>query len=57
MSTGEPKRHNIDHFTLIKKDGVWKFLTVPTWEDPPTTTDFDVRWRSYVACARVGIVR
>lgn len=25
---GRPERHNIDYFTLIKHDGVWKFLTV-----------------------------
>lgn len=25
---GRPERHNIDYFTLIKQDGVWKFLTV-----------------------------
>ena len=25
---GEPRRHNIDYFTLVKQDGVWKFLTV-----------------------------
>jgi hypothetical protein len=25
---GRPARHNIDYFTLIKQDGVWKFLTV-----------------------------
>lgn len=25
---GRPERHNIDYFTLIKRDGVWKFLTV-----------------------------
>ncbi len=23
---GRPERHNIDYFTLIKHDGVWKFL-------------------------------
>ena len=25
---GRPERHNIDYFTLIQQDGVWKFLTV-----------------------------
>ena len=25
---GRPERHNIDYFTLIKHDGVWKFLTL-----------------------------
>lgn len=25
---GRRERHNIDYFTLIKQDGVWKFLTV-----------------------------
>lgn len=25
--SGRPERHNIDYFTLIKQDGVWKFLT------------------------------
>lgn len=25
---GRAERHNIDYFTLLKQDGVWKFLTV-----------------------------
>ncbi len=25
---GRPERHNIDNFTLIKQDSVWKFLTI-----------------------------
>jgi hypothetical protein len=33
---GRPERHNIDYFTLIKHDGVWKFLTVAYVGTPAT---------------------
>ncbi len=27
ISDGQPRSHNIDYFTLLKDDGIWKFLS------------------------------
>jgi hypothetical protein len=34
---GRPERHNIDDFTLIEHDGVWKFLTLSYLGRPAPT--------------------
>ncbi len=44
---GRPERHNIDYFTLIKQDGVWKFLTV-SFAGRPVRYDWRHHARPYM---------